>query len=58
MSFVSTQFKCQTIIFDAETELFQVLPLHATVDLRAIAIKGHSAFSKAPALLEPHHPIV
>ena len=30
----------------------------ARVDLGAMAMKGYSAFPKAPALLEPHHQIV
>ena len=30
----------------------------AKVDLGAMAMKGYSAFPKAPALLEPHHHIV
>ena len=34
-----------------------MLPLRARVDLGAMAIKGYSAFPKAPALLEPHHQI-
>ena len=29
-----------------------------SVNLGAIAIKGYSAFPKAPALFESHHPIV
>ena len=37
---------------------YQVLPLRARVDLGAMAMKGYSAFPKAPALLEPHHQIV
>ena len=32
-----------------------MLPRRARVDLGAMAIKGYSAFPKAPALLEPHH---
>ena len=35
-----------------------MLPLRARVDLGAMAMKGYSAFLKAPALLEPHHQIV
>ena len=35
-----------------------MLPLRARVNLGAMAIKGYSTFSKAPALLEPHHQIV
>ncbi len=37
---------------------YQVLPLRTRVDLGAMAIKGYSAFSKAPALLKPRHQIV
>ena len=36
----------------------EVLPLRARVDLGAMATKGSFAFSKAPALLEPHQQIV
>ena len=39
-------------------EPYQVLPLQARVDLGAMAMKGYSAYLKAPALLEPHHQIV
>ena len=35
-----------------------MLPLQARADLRTMAMKGYSAFPKAPALLEPHHQIV
>ena len=35
-----------------------MLPLRARVDLGAMAMKGYSAFPKAPALLKPHHQIV
>ena len=34
---------------------YQVLLRRARVDLGAMAIKGYSAFPKAPAPLEPHH---
>ena len=37
---------------------FQVLLLWARVDLGAMAMKGYSAFPKAPALPKPHHQIV
>ena len=37
---------------------YQVLPLWGRVDLGVIAINGHSAFSKAPALLETRYQIV
>ena len=35
-----------------------MLPLQFKVYLGAMAMKGYSAFPKAPALLEPHHQIV
>ena len=35
-----------------------MLPLWARVDQGAMAMKGSSAFPKAPALLETHHQIV
>ena len=35
-----------------------MLPFQARVDLGARVMKGCSAFSKAPASLEPHHQIV
>ena len=37
---------------------YQVLPFQASVDLEAKAMKGWSAFHKAPASLEPDHQIV
>ena len=35
-----------------------MLPLWARVNLGAMAMKGYTAFPKAPAILEPHHEIV
>ena len=35
-----------------------MLPLQAKVNLEAMAIKGDTAFSRAPALPGPHHQIV
>ena len=35
-----------------------MLPLQARVDLGAMAMKGYSAFPKAPVSLEPHQQIV
>ena len=32
-----------------------MLLLRARVDFEVMAMKGYSAFPKAPALLEPHH---
>ena len=46
------------VLFNPEIGPYQVLPLWARVDLGAMAMKRYSAFSKAPALLEPHHQIV
>ena len=34
-----------------------MLTLRVRVDLEAMAMKGYSAFPKAPALLELHHQI-
>ena len=44
--------------FDTEIGPYQLLPLQTREDLVAVVIKGPFAFSKAPALLEPHHQIV
>ena len=49
---ISTQFKCQKVIFNPLIGPCQVLPLRAKVDLGAMAMKGYSAFPKAPALLK------
>ena len=48
----------QLVLFDPKIGPNQVLPFRARVDLRAIAIKGCSAFPKASASQEPHHQIV
>ena len=37
---------------------YSVLPLQTRVDQGAMAIKGYSAFPKAPALLEPYNQII
>ena len=58
LSFVYIEFKCQTVLFDPLIGSCQVLLLWACVDLEAMAMKGYFAFSKAPALLEPHYQIV
>ena len=55
---ISTQFKCQTVLFDPEIGPYQVLALWARVDLGVMTMKGYSVFPKAPALLKPHHQIV
>ena len=46
------------VLFNPKIGPYQVLPLWARVDLGAMAIKGYSAFPKAPTLLEPHPQIV
>ena len=43
------------VLFNPYIGPYQALPLRARVDLGAIAIKGYSAFPKAPASLEPHN---
>ena len=69
---ISKQFQCQRqfyfkqfslayvhclVLFNPQIGPYQVLPLRARVDRGAMAIKGYSAFPKAPALLEPPHEI-
>ena len=46
------------ILFDPLIDPYQELPLWDKVDLGVIAMKVYSAFTKAPALLEPLHQIV
>ena len=57
-SFVFTQFKCPTVLFDSLIEPYQALSLWVRVDLRVIAMKVYCTFPKAPTLLESHHQIV
>ena len=45
------------VLFDPLIGPYHVLPLRDTVDLGAMAVKGCSAFPKAPVLLEPHNQI-
>ena len=52
------QFKCQTVLFNTQIGPDEVLPLRASVDLRAMDMKGNTAFPKPPELLKPHHQIV
>ena len=49
---------CRLVLFNPKIGPNQVLPLRARVDMGAMAMKGCSAFLKAPVLLEPHHQIV
>ena len=55
---ISKQFKFQTILFDPLIGPYQVQPLRARVNLRAVAMKGYSAFLKAPVLMKPRHQII
>ena len=49
----------QIIQFSIGTQFSSILPRdRARVDLGEMAMKGCSAFPKAPASLEPHHQIV
>ena len=43
---ITSQFKCQTVLFDLSIRPYQLLPLLARVGLRAIAMKWYSAFPK------------
>ena len=58
MSFVYTQSKCQTVLFDSLIAPFQMLPLWAGVDQGEMAMKGYSTFPKVAALMKPYHQIV
>ena len=46
------------VLFNPWIGPYQVLPCRASVDLEAMAIKGYSAFPKAPVLPGPYHQIV
>ena len=48
----------QLVLFNPLIGSYQVLPFRARVDLGAMAMKGCSAFPKAPTPLKPHHQIV
>ena len=48
----------QLVLFNPKIGHYQVLPIWARVDLAAMAIKGYSAFPKAPGLLEPYRQVV
>ena len=57
MNIVWTQFKIQTVLFDPQIGLYQVLSLRARVDLGAMPMKRYFTFPKVPGL-ELHHQIV
>ena len=46
------------VLFDPKIGPYQVLPPRVRVNLGAMAMKGYSAFPKAPALLEYQRQIV
>ena len=48
----------QLVLFNPWIWPYQVVPFQARMDLGTMAMKGCSAFSKAPSSLEPHHQIV
>ena len=48
----------QLVLFNPLIGPYQVLPFQDTVELGAMAMKGCSAFPKAPPSLEPNHRIV
>ena len=52
---ICTQFECKTVLFDPKIGPYQVLPLRARMNVGVMAMKEYSTFSKALALLEPHH---
>ena len=58
---INAQFKCKKNSKLKKTLFSSIWPINRTrarVDLGAMVMKVYSAFPKAPALLEPHHPIV
>ena len=58
MSFICTQFKCQTVQFETKMQPFHVLPLRAKIDLGANGNDWVHCIPEAPELQEPHHQIV
>ena len=54
----STQFKCQTVLFDPWIGHYQVLPHQASAELGAMAMMEWIAISKAPASQEPRYQII
>ena len=51
---LSHLFNYQAVIFNPEKRPYQVLPLRATIELEAIAMKKYSAFLKASGLKPTH----
>ena len=48
----------QLVLFNPYIGPYEVLPLRATVNLGAMAMKGCFEIPKAPASLKPNHQIV
>ena len=48
----------ELVLFNPQIGPDQVQPFRARVNMGVMAMKGYSAFPKAPVLLEPHHQIV
>ena len=63
-SFISAGSHSCSLVSNKENTLwknsgpYQVLPLWARVDLRAVTMKGYSAIPQIPALVEAGHQIV
>ena len=55
---IQLSISMQLVLFNPQIGPYQMLSFRARVDLGAIAVKGCSAFPKAPASLELHHQIV
>ena len=58
MSFVCTQFKSKTVLFDPYIGPYQVIPLGNRVDLGAKIMKEYSALPTVSTLLKIHQQIV
>ena len=58
--FKTIQFRLsmQSVLFNWSIEPYQMQPFRVWVDMGVMAMKGCSAFPKAPASLEPHHQII
>ena len=55
---IQLSISMQLVLFNPLIGPYQMLPFWVRVDLGAMAMKGCSAFPKAPASLEPHHQII
>ena len=55
---IQLSINMQLVLFNPLIGPYQLLPFRARVNLGAMAMKGCSAFPKAPVSLKPHHQIV